>query len=399
MSWVATAQIERSDLQQALLDSTHTPAPKTWHWAVAASLAVTAHIIGALPFLPEVEPLPETLEQPIDEIGINLAPIVQPPEVEAPPPPPPEPIEEVPVLQERATNSPPPAPPAIPRELPDLPDIRPQAIPELWMGSGGGGGSMSLEQYLFLREWLAGARAEVLRHVVYPQDAARLRITGSAEVIIIAQADGRIRDWSFSRQSNHAVLNRAVTRAIARVRRLPEFPEGTTHETLSYKLEFRFELMLEDGTIVAEADTVEAARAVAAEAAAEAARPNAPLSQLVSCASRAATLIPQRDAIMARRPQLEAMRDEYEREVVRYERLRRDLPRRVERLLDELNEGVENYDRDVTAFQAEAAQYSAQCGNIQTSFETFARACTPYRGSNNAFCEAFGSYWGRLNTP
>lgn len=388
-------------VQEALLRTTSTPAPKAWHWLLAGSMAVAAHAISALPFLPEVETIILDLpEEEFEEIGVNLAPIVQPPEVEAPPPPP-EPIEEIPVIQERASNSPPPSPPAEPREIPDLPDISPQAIPELWMGSGGANGQgVDLEEYLFLREWLAGARQEVLRRLQYPEDAARRQITGSASIIIIADRYGEIVDWRYIRESNHEILNRAVARAVRSVRRLPTFPEGTRHETLAYQLDIRFELVMSDGTILAEADTAEAA-AAAATAAAEheaAMREVTGIAELVACASSASTLIPRRDEILARRDELERTRGEIEVEMNRYERERRDPPRRFTRRLDAHNEAIQQFDQDVTRFQQQAAAYSAQCDNIQTSYENFAAACQPFAGTDNAFCTAFGGFWGRLNS-
>ena len=238
-----------------LLELSDKPAPRGLHWAAGLVLAAAVHALAAAPFLPEPAPPAPPVEPAAVEMGVALAPLVQPPEIEAPPPPPPEPVEETPVIRERAADSPPPAPPETPREIPDLPDIRPQAIPELWQGAPGGGGGLSLSEFMNLREWLAQARAELMQHVEYPQRAAADRITGSARILVVARSNGEIIRWRFVDRSRHEVLNRAVTRAVDRVRRLPPFPPGTTQEVLTYTTEFRFELVMPDGSILAQSET------------------------------------------------------------------------------------------------------------------------------------------------
>jgi TonB family protein len=386
--------LTRDAARSRLLQLSNKAAPRAVHWMAGLVLAAGVHVAVALPLLPEPEPPAPIVEPEGIEMGVDLAPLVQPPEIEAPPPPPPEIIEEEPVLQERAEDSPPPAPPAVPREIPDLPDIRPQAIPEMWRGSPGGGG-VSLAEFMNLRGWLAEARAEVMRHVRYPERAAADRITGSARVIIVASADGEITQWDFVERSRHDVLNQAVSRAVNRVRRLPPFPEGTTQTFLTYTTEFRFELVMPDGSILAQSETDPAPQAAAA-----APPPSnlASLADLASCASAGARIGTLRSDIMARRDALQARLADYNEDVERYQRRRESVPRRLERERDAINAESEAFNADLETFQASVPPYQAQCGSVRAAFEDFASVCAPFLQRGNLFCEAFGEYWGRLGS-
>ena len=169
--------------------------------------------------------------------------MVQPPE--PPPEVAPEPETEIPVLEERATDSPPPAPPARPREIPDLPDIRPRAVPDLWRG-GSAGGTVTLDEYLVLRDWLAQARQTVLEQLSYPVEARRYGLSGAAVVAIVTTRDGRITSWSFQQRTGEIILDKEIEATINRIRRLPKFPPGISYDTLTFSLPIRFELVFED---------------------------------------------------------------------------------------------------------------------------------------------------------
>ena len=376
-----------------------TPAPKAWQWSAGAAAALALHLGVAYPFLPKPQPVViEELPEEGPEIGVNLAPPIQPPEVIPPEPVEPEPPEEIPVIQERANDSPPPAPPAEPREIPDLPDIRPQAVPELWTGrSGSGGPAMSLEDYLNLREWLAGARQAILERIRYPDRAARDQITGTARVLIVADNTGEIVEWRFISETGHQVLDSAISRTIRSVRRLPPFPENTRFPTLSYTVDIRFELVLPDGTILNEGPA-EAPRATTAQQAQQQIDQTdlMPIGVMAQCAAMGPAVAQQREQILSRRSQLGEQLAEYERRAERYIRDRERLPRRVERLVEEYNAGVAELDGMITQFNIQAEQYSAQCGGAQVSYQNFAQVCGPYMQTGNAFCEAFGSFWTRL---
>ena len=379
-----------------LLTLSAKPAPRASHWAAGLTVAAAIHAGAAAPFLPEPEPPAPVVEPEGVEMGVELAPLVQPPEIEAPPPPPPEPVEEEPVVQERAEDSPPPAPPTEPREIPDLPDIRPQAIPEMWRGAPGGGQGLSLSEFMNLREWLAQARAEVMRHVSYPERAAAERITGNARILVVARSNGDIERWDFVERSRHDVLNRAVERAVTRVRRLPPFPPGTTQEVLTYTTEFRFELVMPDGSILSETPSA-AGNAGGAPAAPAAPDPDlASVSELAECAALGSQIGAARADILQRRDALQARLAEYNEDMERYERFRDDPPRRMERERDAINETSEAFNADLEAFQASIAPYQSQCGSVRASYEDFAAVCGPFLQTGNLFCEAFGDFWGRL---
>ena len=223
--------------QSAPFGDTSTPAPTFRLWAIGGAAAVIAHAAGAIPFLPP--PLPP-MAADMDEgpaLGVRLAPMITPPE-----PIPPEPVPEVEeqVIEERASDSPPPAPPAKPRELPDLPDISPRAVPDLWRGSGTGDGGLTLEEYLALKDWLDAVRTEILQSLTYPPEARRAGLSGRAQVIVLANREGRIVQWSFRTQTGHPILDREIKRSIDRIRRLPKFPPDTQYDELSFSVPIRF---------------------------------------------------------------------------------------------------------------------------------------------------------------
>lgn len=372
------------------------PSPRLRQWLIGGGAALLAHAIAAAPFLPAPKPPPVAdIEQNVTEIGVSLAPHVRPPE--PPPEMEPEPEPETPVIEERATNSPPPAPPAVPREIPDLPDIRPQAVPDLWRGSAGSGGSLTLEEYLRLKDWLDAARAVILKELSYPAEARRIGLSGSAVVAIVARRDGRIATWSFQTRTGEVILDREISDSINRIRRLPKFPKDTVYDTLTFTLPIRFELVFQNrrrpqatdepgspGGPPA-SDDAAAAQGYSAEA-------------LGACAASAAALEIMRADIEAQRSALETSREEYERVAARYRKQQRELPARARRQLEAYNEGIAAYDAAITAFQSEATAFNASCGAASATWENYARACAAYRTSGNSYCEAFGDLWARLQS-
>ncbi len=393
---IARSSIGAARADAGPLGNATSPAPSLKHWIIGGGLAVAAHVIGALPFLPapvELDDAP-VVEQGT-EIGVNLAPLVRPPE-QTTPPPEPEPEPEVPTIQERASDSPPPAPPAKPREIPDLPDIQPRAVPELWLGNGGAGdaGQLSLEEYLFLQDWLQAARAEVLDRLVYPPEAMNAFITGTARVVVVADRDGRVVSWRFLQSTGSNLLDRAIERSIRGIRRLPRFPEGTRYDTLSYVVMIRFELVRPDGTIMAATDVQQAA----AQRAAQLPQEFVSAAHIAQCAGTAAQLTTERAAIEAELAAIEAMRSQYEEQAERYIRRRQPAPRSLERLLEDYNARVAGYDALVTRFQQRASGYKSLCSGGSTSYEEYATACEPYVATGNEYCAAFGNFWARLRS-
>ncbi len=371
-----------------------TPAPSARLWAIGAGAAVAAHALAALPFLPEpVAPAAVDLDQG-PALGVRLAPLVTPPEA-----PPPDPVPEVEeqVIEERAFDSPPPAPPARPRELPDLPDISPRAVPDLWRGDGSGGG-ITLEEYLALKDWLNAVRTAILKNLSYPREARERGLTGSAQVIVLANRDGRIVQWSFRRQTGHALLDREIKRSIDGIRRLPRFPEGTQYDELSFSVPIRFALVYGAGDAPPPASTAQADGQSGAQAGAgaPAADNTLPVAQLRYCAGAAATLDANRTAVEARKLELEAMASEYERSIDRYERRRQEPPRRVLRMREEYESGIDAFNASVAAYQREAQAFSSVCGGGSATFENYAIACGPYVAGGNIYCEAYGDLWMRL---
>lgn len=369
---------------------TSTPAPSARLWAIGAGIAVLAHALAALPFLPEpVAPAVVDLDEG-PALGVRLAPLVTPPE-----PPPPEPVPEVEeqVIEERAFDSPPPAPPTRPRELPELPDISPRAVPDLWRGDGSGGG-ITLEEYLALKDWLDEVRTEILQNLSYPMEAQRAGLAGSAQVIVLANREGRIIQWSFRSQTGHAVLDREITRSINRIRRLPKFPPDTRYEELSFSVPIRFALVYGPGEQPSQG---EQAGSAGAPAAAPPPDTSLPVAQLRYCAGAADTLGAARADIEARRVELETMAAEYERSIERYERQRREPPRRVRNLRRDYERGIEEYDAMVVRFQGDAQAFSSVCGGGSATYENYAVACGPYAARGNSYCEAYGDLWVRLS--
>jgi len=386
------ADYGRSDERATLLGDIGSPAPATGHWVAAAVAAALVHAIAALPFLPEPEaPAPVEIEAEGPGIGVRLAPLVQPPEEEVPPEPEPEP--ETPAIEERAEDSPPPAPPRKPREAPDLPDIRPRAVPDLWRGSGEGG-NLSIEEYLYLKDWLDACREEILSGLSYPEAARRAGESGAAQVEIVARRDGSITGWKFRTRTGSPTLDREITRTIDRIRRLPRFPEGVQHEELSFIVPIRFELVFDPRDLGADAP------AGSTEQGAPPAPPTEDTSlsaaQLSFCARAAADLSAERDAIEARRAEIEALGRDYEEQAERYHRERREPPLRVRNMLRRYEAELETYDGDVASYRDRAAAFSSQCGSGAALWEPYAQACRPYVRSGNRYCEAFGPLWARL---
>ena len=375
--------------QSAPFGDTSTPAPTFRLWAIGGAAAVIAHAAGAIPFLPP--PLPP-MAADMDEgpaLGVRLAPMITPPE-----PIPPEPVPEVEeqVIEERASDSPPPAPPAKPRELPDLPDISPRAVPDLWRGSGTGDGGLTLEEYLALKDWLDAVRTEILQSLTYPPEARRAGLSGRAQVIVLANREGRIVQWSFRTQTGHPILDREIKRSIDRIRRLPKFPPDTQYDELSFSVPIRFELVYGRG------DAPPPAAGSSAPQAAPAPPPDnsLPASQLRYCAATSADLTGKREAIALKRQELESLLAEYEANVERYERQRREPPLRVRNQRRDYEQGVQEYDALVVSFQTEANAFSSVCGGGSANWENYVIACGAYANRGNAYCEAYGELWLRL---
>lgn len=382
------------DLRDTPLGDLSRGAPSASLWMWGGAIALVIHIAAALPFLPK--PVPEADNQVgLQEgppLGVRLAPIIAPPEpIEQPPV-----IEEPePKLEERASDSPPPAPPAKPRELPDLPDIRPQSVPDLWLGGSSGGGTLTLEEYLALQEWLRLARAAVIGELSYPPEARRNGMSGEAEIIIVVNREGRILDWSYVRRTGYPILDREIEDTVRRVRRLPRFPDGTSYNTLSYRLSIRFELVYSVGDRARGAPPPR--RSTDGDPGAGA-QPQATLAyeDISRCAATAAELSAQRDAILTRRVDLEAQVAEFERQIARYERRGENLPRSIRRDMARYEDVIAAFDAEVGAFQTRAQGFSAVCGGGSARFEEYARACAPYAASGNSYCEAFTDLWARL---
>ena len=365
------------------------PAPSRKLWLVGLSVALLAHLIAAAPFLAPVgqEIDPGLGEEEGPGIGINLAPLIAPPEETAPPEP--EPPVEPQVIEERAQDSPPPAAPAKPREMPDLPDIRPQSIPDLWLG--GGGGTLTLEEFLFLESWLAAAREVLLNEMSYPFEARKFALSGSAEVIITSDRNGRVIGWNFRRRTGHAILDREIERSIRRMGRLPRFPEGTTHDQLSFMVPIHFQLMFQ-GQFVEESKAAD----VAAAAQSENAAPGLSVGELARCAQLAGAITSERSALEREREEIEALGADYEEQSLRYHRRNEDPPIRVRRMLDQYNARVEQFDQSVTAYDASVTSYTGICGQGSANWESYRQACSPYVATGNPYCEAFGDLWRRL---
>ena len=379
----------QADIPQGPFGDTSNQAPSVRLWAVGSAAAVVLHVAGAIPFLPE--PLPPIVE-PVDEgpgLGVRLAPMITPPE-----PAPPEPVPEVEeqVIEERASDSPPPAPPAKPRELPDLPDIQPRAVPDLWRSGAGAGGGLTLEEYLALKDWLDEVRTEILQSLSYPAEARRMGLSGSAQVIVLANREGRIVDWSFRTQTGHPLLDREISRSINRIRRLPKFPPDMQYDELSFSVPIRFELVLQSGAPAPQS----APRTGSAQAAAPPQEVGLPLQQLRYCARTAVDLTARRQEISVLRQELETLLAEYERNMERYTRQRREPPLRVRNQRRDYERGVQEYDALVATFQTEAGAFSNVCGGGSATWENYAIACGPYVGGGNSYCEAYGDLWMRL---
>lgn len=381
---------------QGPLGNATTPAAKQSHWIIGGFFALLVHAAVAWPFLPPVaqDLGPVELEPIGPEIGVNLAPIVQPPPQEAPPPEP-ETEPETPAIEERADDSPPPSPPKEPRRIPDLPDIKPQAVPEIWTGSGSESGQMTLEEYLFLQSWLKAARQAVLERLDYPFEALQQALTGTANVIIVANSDGKITAWEFRQRTGYRILDREIERTIKSIRRLPKFPDGTRYDTLSYTVTIRFELVTPDGSVMAAVE-VEEAREQAQQSVNNTGVPELSPAQISQCAATSTQLTLERDAIMVERERLEQARADYIEEVDRYQRQRRQPPRRVERLRQDYELDAEAFDARITQFNQQAEAYQGICSSGSTSYESYAQACRPYLASGNEYCQAYGNFWGRL---
>ena len=378
-----------SKVASSPLGDISSPAPNLRQWSYGLFAALAIHAIGAAPFLPK--PIDESLTddgigEPT-EIGVNLAPIIQPPE--PPPEVEPEPEPDIPVVEERATDSPPPAPPAKPRELPDLPDIQPKAVPDLWRGSGGG--SVTLEEYLLLKNWLSEARAVILNEITYPPEAATRSLFGSASIIITATSEGRIADWSFQQRTGYTILDREVSRTVRSIRRLPRFPDGISYNTLSFIVPIRF-VVMENGAIL----NGDARDLAAVQNTQPSTVQGLSVDALARCAGAAAQLMSRRDEIDATRVDLESEREYVERDVNRYARERKQAPRRVQRRIDDYNDKIAEYDTLVSEFQQQSEAYSALCEGGRADWESYALACSPYRTAGNVYCEAFTDLWLRI---
>jgi len=384
-----------NDLRETPLGDLSRGAPSMRLWIMGGVLALALHAAVAWPFLPKPAPATDQ-EVGLEEgppLSVRLAPMIAPP----------EPIDQPPVidepeprLEERASDSPPLAPPAMPRELPDLPDITPRSVPDLWLGGGSGGGSLTLEDYLALQDWLKAARAAVVSELGYPEQARRAGMSGEAEIIIVVDRDGRILDWSYVRRTGYPILDREIQDTVRRVRRLPAFPDSTKYGTLSYRLTIRFELVYQPGERALGGAPPRCS--TEGDAGAADAYPAATLAfeDMSRCAATAATLSADRAAILARRAELESQVAEYERQIERYERRREDIPLSLRRRMEAFEDVVDAFDSEIASFQTRAQGFSAVCGGCAARYEDYLPACAPYARTGNTYCEAFTELWARL---
>lgn len=362
------------------------PAPGNLLWGGGFALALAIHLAAAVPYLAEpVEAVMVAMDTQ-KAINVSLAPMVAPPKQETPPEPKPE-EPSVQKLEERMENSPPPAPPAKPREAPDMPDIIPQAIPEIWGGSSTGG-TLTLEEFLASEQWLSKVRMEILKNLDYPFEVRRRNLTGKARVVVTAHRDGYIDSWHFKQETAHPALNRLVESALKRTRRISKIPANIEYDRLSFTLPIRFELVYEGKVVVPAEGPAAPTR--------EAEDTGLAVDHLRVCAQNADALLAKRSAIEDKRAALEALSADYQRQATRYHRDRREIPRRVERMLDQYNEGVAEYETMITTFNMEVAAYSDQCGGGGTTWNKYRRACTAYVAVGNQYCESFGPFWERL---
>ena len=368
-------------------------APSQKLWTIGAAVALSVHIIGALPFLPEPEVT--TLDPGFEDdgIGVRLAPLVAPPEAAPPPPEEAPPPEETPVIEERADDSPPPAPPPEPRELPDIPDIKPQAVPDMWLGSGGG--AISLEDYLTLGQWHNEVRRIILQSLAYPPDARNRGISGRAVVVITVNRNGSVAEWEFRTRTGQPILDREIRQTLNKIRRLPPIPPDTKYERIAFSVPIRFELVYQDTRFGPPPPT--SGDGAAPGAPQQPTQAVLPLAQLRFCAQTADGLTTKREEIRVLREELESIRTEYERQLERYERQRRDVPLRVRRMRATYDEKVKTYQALVSQFETQATAFQSACGQGTTTWDIFVQACSPYASRGNAYCEAYGDLWNRLS--
>ncbi len=224
--------------------STH---PTRGAWIIGGAVALLVHGVAALPFLEEPAP-PIIGVGPGDQGGIGIMLDELPPPLPPQPEPEPEPEEPEPepepeeeVIEEKSPEAPPPEAPPEPREEPRAPQPQPQPEPrDIWTG---GGGDLTLEDYLSLEDWLRQAQAQVRGELRYPMDARRREIEGMATVVITVDRRGRVRDWEFIDPTGQPILDAEISRAMRRLRRLPPIPGSISHDRLRFIVPIRFQIV------------------------------------------------------------------------------------------------------------------------------------------------------------
>ncbi len=231
------------------LGDTRSGAPSRLQWLLAGTAAFALHAAGAVPFLEDPEP-PIIGVGPGDQggIAIDLGPPPPPappaPEPEPEPDPEPEPEPEEEIIEEKSPEAPPPEPPEEPRPEPAPPPPPPE--PPARDIQAGGGGDLTLEEYLSLADWVREARQAIVIRLTYPKEARRQKLTGSAVVTVTVTRRGGIDGWVLTQSTGSDLLDRAIGRALRAVRRLPAIPRSIPHDRLRFVVPIRFEIVYEE---------------------------------------------------------------------------------------------------------------------------------------------------------
>ncbi len=378
------------------------PAPTRKHWALGIAAAAAVHLAVGWSLLP---PPPEPISaDDVEGITVNLAPppIVDPPPVDEPPEPEPEPEPEEEVIQERAENAPPPAPPPAPRPPREIPEVQPQPIPEMWVSGQSSG--LTVSEYATLATWLRAARMAIAAELRYPAEARKERIEGRAEVAITVDRRGRVISWEFKRRTNLEILDREVERTMRRTRRLPTLPRTVRHEQLSFTTPLIFEIVYDDraptGAVVERGSERAARRAAGAERPAGEVTDGLSVAAIGQCAQASDSLTRNRGELLAAQEELKLLRADYERLAERAARRNEGDTPRLRNLRRQYETAVDAHNARLDGFNADAAAFSTSCQGGRASWGSYRSVCALYRQSGNAYCEAFGVYWTRLQaTP
>jgi len=89
--------------------------------------------------------------------------------------------------------------------------------------------------------YLARFRQSVQAGLTYPMAARRRGLTGTVELEVSIDAEGRVRDVRVSASSSHAILDEAAAEAVRRLPPLP-FPSSLPARALTVRLPLVFAL-------------------------------------------------------------------------------------------------------------------------------------------------------------